>query len=76
MFFDGRKAMDEEGIAVEIAPGTLTLKIPLQLLGNPEIVFASVKTQGGKVSSDASAFRMIKISPLVLPQASNKAQAR
>jgi LmbE family N-acetylglucosaminyl deacetylase len=74
--FDGRKAMDEEGIAVEIAPGTLTLKIPLQLLGNPEIVFASVKTQGGKVSSDASAFRMIKISPLVLPQASNKAQAR
>lgn len=59
--FDAKKMLKPEGVALELNPNELILKIPLKILGEPDFVLASLKTSKGRLPVDAVSFRKINI---------------
>jgi LmbE family N-acetylglucosaminyl deacetylase len=59
---NGTKLMADTGVGFERGPKTITLKVPLSCLGNPDVILASMKAYGGALAVDAMGFRVIKIS--------------
>jgi len=59
--FDGRKKIMAQGLDLEINSKELTLKVPLQLLGDPDFILAGVKTYAGILHTDTTSFRKITI---------------
>jgi hypothetical protein len=57
--FDGKKLLKSAAAGLELNKNEMILKVPLQLLGEPEFVLASVKTFSGISSVDTAAFRKI-----------------
>ena len=58
--FDGKKLLKSATIGLELNKNEMILKVPLQLLGNPAFVLASVKTFSGISAVDTVAFRKIQ----------------
>jgi hypothetical protein len=59
--FDGRKMIKAEGVSVDLKPRVLILKVPLEVLGDPNFILTSIKTYGGVLPFDATAFRKIYV---------------
>ncbi len=59
--FDKRKMIKPEGVTIDINSNILILKVPLVVLGNPDFILTSIKTYGGVLPFDATAFRRICI---------------
>jgi len=59
--YDGRKKIDPENIRLNFNPDDLTLRIPLEALGNPDFILASVRAYGGKPDLSDTGFRKIII---------------
>jgi hypothetical protein len=59
--FDGAKGIDAAGFFVERELNSLTIKVPLESLGKPDYILASMKGYGGVLPVDALGFRKIII---------------
>lgn len=59
--YDGLKPVASEGVLLERDARSVILKVPLSFLGNPDVVFTSMKAYGGALEVDATGFRTIKI---------------
>lgn len=61
--FDAGRLMSGHGAGVEFKENEAMIKIPLELLGSPDFIFASVKTYSEPLHVDTTAFRKIIIKP-------------
>jgi len=59
--FDGHKLIQAQGVELELNPRSLILKIPLEVLGNPDFILTAAKVYHGKLPADAVTFRKIVI---------------
>lgn len=59
--FDRLKLIRPRGVELELNPRSLVLKIPLEVLGNPDFILTASKVYYGKLPADAVAFRKIVI---------------
>jgi LmbE family N-acetylglucosaminyl deacetylase len=59
--FNGRKMIKPQGISLEVNSNTLILKIPLELLGNPDFILSAIKSHAGILPISATGFRKIEI---------------
>lgn len=59
--FDGRKMIKTKGISVDFNSNILILKVPLEVLVDPDFILTSIKTYGGVLPFDTTAFRKIYI---------------
>jgi LmbE family N-acetylglucosaminyl deacetylase len=53
---DGSKIINPEGVSLKLKPDVFILKIPLNILGNPSFVLASVKSYTGKTQENKTSF--------------------
>jgi len=58
--FNGRKVIQAKGVSTELNSGQFIIRVPLQLLGEPEFILASVKT-AGVLPFETSGFRKIRV---------------
>ncbi len=58
---DGRKVINPQGMVIELGPKELILKVPLGILGNPDFILASVRTNAGGICVDSRGFRKINL---------------
>ncbi len=64
--YDGKKLLDPKGIVLDLASQSLTLKIPLEIIGSPDFIFTSTnvytgKSQGKDSAVDTIGFRRINL---------------
>lgn len=59
--FDGCKIVKAGGLGLEMNSYKLILKVPLQLLGEPDFILTGVKTYAGVLHTDTTSFRKIII---------------
>jgi len=59
--FDKQKIMRINPVSVDLSAEEIMLKIPLETLGDPDFILASVKAYGGVSPVDVAAFRKIFI---------------
>jgi len=59
--FNGRKMIKPQGITLALNPKKFILKVPLQILGEPDFILALVKTYSGVLHVDTTSFRKINI---------------
>ncbi len=59
--FEGKRAVAAEGVWFKQEHRSATLGVPLELLGEPDFILASLKVRRGILPVDASAFRKIEI---------------
>jgi len=59
--FDGRKMIKTKGVSVDLKSNILILKVPLDVLANPDFILTSIKTYGGVLPFDVTSFRKIYI---------------
>jgi LmbE family N-acetylglucosaminyl deacetylase len=59
--FNSNKLIPADGVSVDANRFSVTIKIPLALLGDPEYILTSFKARWGILPVDASAFRKIQI---------------
>ncbi|MFA5063636.1 MAG: PIG-L family deacetylase [Candidatus Omnitrophota bacterium] len=59
--YDGKKKINPKNIRLNMSPEDLILSIPLEVLGNPDFMLASVAAYGGKPSLSDTGFRRIVI---------------
>jgi LmbE family N-acetylglucosaminyl deacetylase len=59
--FDGKKKIKADYISIDINSNILILKVPLEVLGNPDFILTSIKTYGGVLPFETIAFRKIYI---------------
>jgi len=59
--FDGRKMISPEGLSLELNSRELNLKVPLEILGEPDFVLTAVKTYTMILDVDTTGFREINI---------------
>lgn len=57
--FDGRKMIKPQGVSLELKKGELILRVPLEILGDPDFILTAVKTYSGILHTDTSSFRKI-----------------
>ena len=50
-----------EGVSLDLDSKVLIIKVPLQLLGNPDFILSSIKAHRGILPIDASGFRKLEI---------------
>lgn len=58
---DGKKVINPQGTVIELEPEELILKIPLSVLGNPDFILASVRTNMSSFCVDSRGFRKINL---------------
>lgn len=59
--FDGRAMLKPQGISLQLNSNVLILKLPLQILGNPDFILTSIKSYGRPLPADVIGFRKIDI---------------
>jgi LmbE family N-acetylglucosaminyl deacetylase len=59
--FDGGLAIEPAGVSVKSEPDGLIVKIPLNILGDPDFILASIKAYTSSLPADTVAFRKIEI---------------
>jgi len=59
--FDAKKMITPQGLALQSSPGVLILKVPLEVLGEPDFILSSIKASRGILPVDATGFRKIYI---------------
>jgi hypothetical protein len=59
--FDGKRPLDRSRILIDSQLGHMELKVPLEMLGRPDFILASVRVSGGSLPPDAAAFRKVCI---------------
>lgn len=59
--FDGRKIIKPAGVSLELNPEVLILKVPLEVMGNPEFILTSIKAHREACPVDAIGFRRVNI---------------
>ena len=64
--FDGKKLINPQGISLNLSSAVLILKIPLEVLGSPDFILASIRSYVGKDQDEGSpvyvtGFRRINI---------------
>jgi LmbE family N-acetylglucosaminyl deacetylase len=59
--FDGRKMIKPEGVYLEFNANVSILKVPLQILGEPNFILTSIKTHREVLPFDTMGFRRIYI---------------
>jgi LmbE family N-acetylglucosaminyl deacetylase len=59
--FNAQKRVVDSGVALEFGRGFLILKIPLELLGEPDYVLTALKAFHGSLPVDAVGFRKVRI---------------
>jgi hypothetical protein len=59
--FDGKKMIKPEGVSIDVNSDVLVLRIPLQVLGDPDFILTSIKTHVGVLPFHATAFKKIYI---------------
>ncbi len=59
--FNGRKRIVNSGVLLDPGENSLALKIPLELLGDPDYILVSLKDYHGNLPIDAVGFRKIKV---------------
>jgi len=59
--FDGRKMISPEGLSLDWGSRELNLKVPLEILGEPNFVLTALKTYNRFLHVDATSFREINI---------------
>lgn len=59
--FDKRTRISPDGISLDVKLNELTLKVPLEILGNPDFILTSMKAHGETLPVDAIGFRKIEI---------------
>jgi len=59
--YDGKKIINPGSIRLDLTADDLVLRIPLNILGDPEFILTSVKARGEKLASGTSGFRKIVI---------------
>ena len=57
--FDGKKLKTDTGVSVDVGSKSTLIRIPLSLLGDPNIIFTSLKSYGDPLSVDVAGFRKI-----------------
>lgn len=58
---DGKKVINPQDVVIELEPEELILKIPLSILGNPDFILASVRSNVGGSYVDSRGFRKINL---------------
>ena len=59
--FDGRAMIKPQGISLQLNSNVLILKVPLQILGNPQFILSSMRSYGRPLPADVIGFRKIDI---------------
>lgn len=62
--FNSRKMINPKGVILELKPSELILKIPLDMLGNPDFVLVSINGYLKAPNADSIGFRKINIKDL------------
>lgn len=60
--FDAMKLIRPQGVSVVVEPHAVVLKIPLEVLGNPDFILTSARSYRQDLSADTVGFRKIVIS--------------
>lgn len=58
---NGKQVINPQGVIIELEPEELILKIPLNILGNPDFILASVRSNVGGSCVDSRGFRKINL---------------
>ncbi len=59
--FDGRKIIQPQEASLKLKGKELVLRVPLEILGNPDFILTAVKNYSGILHTDASSFRRIDL---------------
>ena len=59
--YDGRQRINGALLRLDLHPRELILRVPLNMLGNPDFILLSAKAYAGKLPADATGFRKISI---------------
>ena len=59
--FDGKKEINPQGVVLDLSRKELILKVPLQLLGRPDFILASLRAYTGALPEDTSGFYKINL---------------
>ena len=59
--FEGKSMIEPQGISLQLSSNALILKVPLEILGNPDFILTSMKAYGRPLSVDVIGFRKIDI---------------
>jgi hypothetical protein len=59
--FDGDRRLPTTAIAVDVAEGETTCRLPLALLGRPQRLFVGVRSYAGVVPLDASPWHVVAL---------------
>ena len=59
--FDKRTMIKPQGVLLEFGTNVWILRIPLQVLGDPQFILTSMKAHGGELPEESLVFRRIKI---------------
>jgi hypothetical protein len=60
--FDGKRMINPQGPSLMLEPHVLILRLPLQVLGSPDFILASMKSYRQDLPVDTTGFRKIVIS--------------
>jgi LmbE family N-acetylglucosaminyl deacetylase len=59
--YDGQNEMDANAVSVAGAPGQMTIRVPVALLGDPQRVFFHARTHLGSVPLDSTEWRVLSL---------------
>lgn len=59
--YDGRKMISSDGVRLDFGLHELLMRIPLNILGDPDFILTSIKAYRAKLSVEATGFRKILI---------------
>ncbi len=59
--FDGKKEINSQGVVLDLSRKELILKVPLQLLGGPDFILASLRAYTGALPEDVFGFYKINL---------------
>jgi len=59
--YNGKKIISPDGIRLDLSSDDLVLRVPLNMLGDPDFILTSAKAYGNKLPLNATGFRKIVI---------------
>jgi len=59
--FSAGKPIDPQGISVDLGRNTFILKVPLEILGYPDLILTSLRAYAGSLPASAIGFRRIEV---------------
>jgi LmbE family N-acetylglucosaminyl deacetylase len=58
---DGKSILKPQGVSLQLSSNALILKVPLEILGNPEFILTSMKSYGRPLPIEVIGFRKIDV---------------